>query len=211
MPDDTATLSYKPIQIAHESAEAAAVAPAESSTVLGFWIYLMSDCVIFAVLFACFSVLGREYAGGPTGHQLFNLGYVGVETTCLLLSSFTCGMAMLALHSGSRAGVRLWLGVTFLLGALFVGMEMREFSHMLGDQAGPGRSAFLSSFFTLVGTHGLHVTAGLIWIAVMMAQVTVKGLNAPTHTRLMCFSLFWHFLDIVWVGVFSVVYLIGST
>ena len=183
---------------------------AGSTTVLGFWIYLMSDCLLFAALFATNSVLANETAGGPTGRALFSIPYVLAETFCLLLSSFTYGMAMLALNTGRRSGVLGWLAATFLLGLCFIGMEINEFHRMIGEGAGPDRSAFLSSFFTLVGTHGLHVTSGLIWMAVMMTQVALRGLSATNSTRLMCLSLFWHFLDIVWIGVFSVVYLMGS-
>jgi cytochrome o ubiquinol oxidase subunit III len=181
-----------------------------STTVLGFWIYLMSDCLLFAALFATYAVLAGESAGGPTGRNLFSLPYVLTETVCLLLSSFTYGMAMLALNRGARAGVLRWLAVTGLLGLGFIVMEISEFHRMIGEGAGPDRSAFLSSFFALVGTHGLHVTSGLIWMAVMIAQVAMRGLSATNCTRLMCLSLFWHFLDIVWIGVFTVVYLMGT-
>lgn len=181
-----------------------------STTVLGFWIYLMSDCLLFAALFATYAVLAGESAGGPTGRNLFSLQYVLTETVCLLLSSFTYGMAMLALNRGARVGVLRWLAITALLGLCFIAMEISEFHRMIGEGAGPDRSAFLSSFFALVGTHGLHVTSGLIWMAVMIAQVAMRGLSATNCTRLMCLSLFWHFLDIVWIGVFSVVYLTGS-
>jgi cytochrome o ubiquinol oxidase subunit III len=185
-------------------------AEAEFTAILGFWIYLMSDCLLFAALFATYSVLAQESAGGPTGRALFSLPYVLTETFCLLLSSFTYGMAMLALNKGWRSGVIGWLAVTFLLGLCFIGMEINEFHRMVGEGAGPDRSAFLSSFFTLVGTHGLHVTSGLIWMAVMMLQVALRGLSATNSTRLICLSLFWHFLDIIWIGVFSVVYLMGT-
>lgn len=181
-----------------------------STTVLGFWIYLMSDCLLFAALFATYAVLAGESAGGPTGRNLFSLPYVLTETVCLLLSSFTYGMAMLALNRGARVGVLRWLAITALLGLCFIAMEISEFHRMIGEGAGPDRSAFLSSFFALVGTHGLHVTSGLIWMAVMIAQVALRGLSATNRTRLICLSLFWHFLDIVWIGVFSVVYLTGS-
>jgi cytochrome o ubiquinol oxidase subunit III len=163
-----------------------------STTVLGFWIYLMSDCLLFAALFATYAVLAGESAGGPTGRNLFSLPYVLTETVCLLLSSFTYGMAMLALNRGARVGVLRWLAITALLGLCFIAMEISEFHRMIGEGAGPDRSAFLSSFFALVGTHGLHVTSGLIWMAVMIAQVTMRGLSATNRTRLMCLSLFWH-------------------
>lgn len=180
------------------------------TTVLGFWIYLMSDCILFAALFASYSVLGREFGGGPTGKELFKLPYVLTETCLLLFSSFTYGLVMLALYARRRGAVLGWLSVTFALGLCFISMEVNEFARMMGEGAGPDRSAFLSSFFTLVSTHGLHVTAGLIWMAVLMAQVARKAINPTISTRLMCLSLFWHFLDIVWIGVFTVVYLMGS-
>jgi cytochrome o ubiquinol oxidase subunit III len=193
-----------------DSAEEVEHAETGSTTLLGFWIYLMSDCLLFAALFATYSVLSQESAGGPTGRTLFALPYVLTETSCLLLSSFTYGMAMLALNNGRRSDVLGWLAITFLLGMCFVGMELNEFHRMVSEGAGPDRSAFLSSFFALVGTHGLHVTSGLVWMAVMMVQVALRGLSATNSTRLMCLSLFWHFLDIVWIGVFSVVYLMGT-
>jgi cytochrome o ubiquinol oxidase subunit 3 len=175
----------------------------------GFWIYLMTDLVLFASIFATFAVLSRNYAGGPTGKDLFDLRYLFVETMILLFSSGTCGLAMLALHNDRKASVLVWLAVTFLLGLGFIGMEINEFYNLILDGNGPQRSAFLSAFFTLVGTHGAHVTLGLIWVAVMMGQVIVKGLTARVQSRFMRLSMFWHFLDIVWVGVFTIVYLMG--
>lgn len=175
----------------------------------GFWLYLMSDCVLFAAVFATFAVLSRNYAGGPTGADIFDLGYVLTETFLLLISSVTYGFAMLAMHRASREGVLLWLGVTFLFGLGFIGMEVNEFSHLVAEGAGPGRSAFLSAFFTLVGTHGLHVTTGLVWMAVVMGQTAKQGLGAAVTRRLGLLSLFWHFLDVVWIGVFTLVYLCG--
>jgi cytochrome o ubiquinol oxidase subunit 3 len=175
----------------------------------GFWIYLMSDLIIFATLFATFAVLGRNFAGGPTGKELFDLRYLLGETLFLLCSSFTCGLAMLAVHHGRRRWVLLGLAVTFLLGLGFVAMEIHEFYGLVSAGHGPDESAFLSSFFTLVGTHGTHVTFGLIWMAVMMGQVAVKGLTSPVHSRLMRLSMFWHFLDLIWIGIFSIVYLMG--
>lgn len=176
---------------------------------LGFWLYLMSDLILFSSLFATFIVLGRGFAGGPTGKELFDLPYLAVETLFLLGSSFTCGLAMLAVHDGRQKQALRILAVTFLLGLGFVAMEIREFHGLVAAGHGPDRSAFLSSFFTLVGTHGAHVTCGLIWMAVMMAQVAVKGLTAPVRSRLIRLSMFWHFLDIVWIGIFSIVYLMG--
>ena len=192
------------------SAEAENHEESAQTTALGFWIYLMSDCILFSALFATYAVLRNEVAGGPTGAALFHLPYVLTETICLLVSSVTYGMVMLALNARKRRSVLGWLMITFVLGACFIGMEMREFSHMIGEGAGPDRSAFLSSFFTLVGTHGVHVSAGLIWMLVMMIQVARMGLGPTTASRLLCLSLFWHFLDIVWIGVFSVVYLMGA-
>ena len=175
----------------------------------GFWLYLMSDLVIFAAIFATFTVLARSYAGGPTGREIFDLPYAFVETMFLLVSSAACGMAMLAVHQGRRDKVLVWLGVTFLLGLGFISMEVHEFHSLVMAGNGPSRSGFLTGFFTLVGTHGLHVTSGLVWMAVMMIQVGVKGLTLPVQSRLLRLSMFWHFLDIVWVAVFTIVYLMG--
>ncbi|WP_459203555.1 cytochrome o ubiquinol oxidase subunit III [Ralstonia pseudosolanacearum] len=177
------------------------------NTTLGFWLYLMSDCLIFAVLFATFGVLSGSTAGGPGGRQLFELPFVFAETMLLLVSSYTFGIALLKQDADAAPRMVRWLGGTFLLGALFVGMELYEFSHLLHEGAGPGVSAYLSAFFTLVGTHGLHVTAGLLWLAVMMHQVRHFGLDGVVRRRLACLSLFWHFLDLVWICVFTFVYL----
>jgi cytochrome o ubiquinol oxidase subunit 3 len=175
----------------------------------GFWLYLMSDLIIFATLFATFVVLGRNYAGGPTGKELFDLPYLLGETMFLLVSSVTYGLVMLAVHAGKKKRVLIGLIVTFLLGLGFVSMEINEFHGLVAAGHGPDRSAFLSSFFTLVGTHGTHVTFGLIWMATMIGQVAVKGLTSPVQSRLMRLSMFWHFLDIIWIGIFSIVYLMG--
>ena len=180
-----------------------------SKTLLGFWIYLMSDCLIFSGLFATFAVMAHAYAGGPTGKEIFDLNYVLGETMLLLVSSFTFGMAMLNMHAGHRNKVLAWLVVTFLFGAAFVGMEIHEFAALIHEGAGPDRSAFLSAYFTLVGTHGLHVTCGLIWIAVMLDMVRRHGLDGIVKRRLSCLSLFWHFLDVIWICVFTFVYLHG--
>jgi cytochrome o ubiquinol oxidase subunit III len=182
---------------------------AAANQALGFWFYLMSDLVLFAAIFATYAVLAHNYAGGPTGKDLFHLPYAFAETILLLFSSATCGLVMLAVHKGKRDQVLAWLAVTFLLGLGFIAMEVNEFRIMIIGGSGPSRSAFLSAFFTLVGTHGTHVTVGLIWIAVMAGQVIIKGLTAPVQSRLMRLSMFWHFLDIVWVAVFTVVYLMG--
>ncbi|MEM7398777.1 MAG: cytochrome o ubiquinol oxidase subunit III [Pseudomonadota bacterium] len=175
----------------------------------GFWLYLMSDAVIFACLFATYLVMVGNAAGGPTPKDVFELDRAAAETALLLLSSATFGIAAVALSAGERGKVLLWLAVTFLLGAGFIYLEIDEFAGMIAEGAGPQRSGFLSAFFTLVGTHGLHVTVGLCWILVMMGQVYFKGITAPVASRLMRLGLFWHFLDIIWVLIFSVVYLPG--
>ncbi|WMJ71444.1 cytochrome o ubiquinol oxidase subunit III [Stenotrophomonas sp. 24(2023)] len=177
--------------------------------VFGMWIYLMSDCVLFGSLFASFAVLSTAYAGGPTGKELFSLPFVLVETFLLLVSSITYGQAVLAMHRQQAGAVLRWLGVTFALGAGFIGMEVYEFNHLIHEGAGPHTSAYLSAFFALVGTHGLHVASGLVWMAVLMHQVHRRGLTATNVTRLSCLSLFWHFLDLVWICVFTFVYLFG--
>ncbi|KQY45854.1 MULTISPECIES: cytochrome o ubiquinol oxidase subunit III [Rhizobium/Agrobacterium group] len=181
----------------------------EGSTNLGFWLYLMSDCLIFAVLFATHGVLGRNYAAGPSPADLFDLPLVAINTAMLLFSSITYGFAMLQMERNAKAETLFWLGVTGLFGAAFLGLELYEFTHLILEGAGPTRSAFLSSFFTLVGTHGLHVTFGIIWLITLMVQVYKRGLIPENRRRLMCLSMFWHFLDVIWIGVFSFVYLIG--
>ena len=191
------------------STEEVETSHAVANQALGFWFYLMSDLALFAAIFATYAVLAHNSAGGPTGKDLFHLPYTFGETMLLLFSSATCGLAMLAMHEGRRDQVMAWLTVTFLLGFGFIVMEVNEFRMMITSGSGPSRSAFLSAFFTLVGTHGIHVTFGLIWMAVMAAQVFIKGLSAPVQSRLMRLSMFWHFLDIVWVAVFTVVYLMG--
>jgi len=181
----------------------------QPSTLLGFWLYLMSDCLMFAVLFAVYAVLGRSYAAGPSGADLFDLPLVAVNTALLLFSSITYGFAMIAMQQGSKRGVLVWLAITGLFGLGFLGLELTEFSHLIHEGAGPGRSAFLSSFFTLVGTHGLHVTFGIIWLVTLLTQVGKFGLTPANKRRLMCLSMFWHFLDLIWIGVFTFVYLMG--
>ncbi len=176
----------------------------------GFWLYLMSDAIIFALLFATYAVMVTGTDGGPTGQTLFSLPRAFGETLLLLFSSVTFGFAALAMKAGKKAEVLSWLLVTFALGLAFVIMEILEFHGMVQVGAGPDRSGFLSAFFTLVGTHGLHVTFGLIWILIMASQVIIKGLTAPVASRLFRLGLFWHFLDIVWVGIFSIVYLPGA-
>jgi cytochrome o ubiquinol oxidase subunit III len=190
-------------------ASEAGPAPKRIVVAYGFWIFLLSDIVMFAALFAAYAVLVRATAGGPAGAQLFNQRSVALETVCLLASSYTCGLMSLAIGSQRRAATYWGALATFVLGAAFLGLEIREFADMIARGATPQRSAFLSAFFALVGCHGLHVTIGLIWLAVMMAQVAVKGFRATVQRRLACFSLFWHALDIIWVGLFTVVYLMG--
>jgi cytochrome o ubiquinol oxidase subunit 3 len=175
----------------------------------GFWVFLLSDFIMFSGFFAAYAVLSRATAGGPTGAQLFHLDIAAIETGCLLLSSFTCGLAALAAAVRSQLWTQAGLGVTGLLGAAFVTLEVREFAGMLAQGAGPQRSAFLSAFFALVGCHGIHVSAGLLWLGTMMAQVFAKGFRDDIMRRLLCFNLFWHALDIIWVGVLTVVYLMG--
>jgi len=181
------------------------------NTVFGFWLYLMTDLILFGSLFIAYVVLHRNIVEGPSGYEIFRLGFVFVETLLLLSSSAAFGFAMLALARRRLPGVRLWLIVTFALGAAFLAMELYEFHHLVAEGYGPSRSAFLSGFFTLVGTHGLHVTVGLVWIVMMLIQTARWGITGKTTVRLTCLSLFWHFLDIVWICVFTVVYLIGKT
>ena len=181
----------------------------ENGTLLGFWLYLMSDCLLFACLFACYGVLGRNYAGGPSGAELFELPLVAVNTSLLLLSSITYGFAAISMQRKQRNPTLAWLALTGLLGAGFVAIELYEFGHLIHEGYGPQRSAFLSSFFALVGTHGLHVSVGIVWLVTLMVQVGKHGLIAANRRRLMCLSMFWHFLDVIWIGVFTFVYLMG--
>jgi len=181
----------------------------ENGTMLGFWLYLMSDCLVFAVLFAMYGVVGGNYAAGPGPKELFDLPLVAVNTSMLLLSSITYGFAMLEMARQRKTATLGWLAITGLFGAAFIGLELFEFVHLIHEGAGPQRSAFLSAFFTLVGTHGLHVSFGIIWLITLMVQVTRGGLTAVNQRRLSCLSLFWHFLDVVWIGVFTFVYLMG--
>ncbi|KLJ02155.1 cytochrome o ubiquinol oxidase subunit III [Luteimonas sp. FCS-9] len=181
----------------------------ETGTNLGFWIYLMSDCLIFAILFAIYAVLGRNYAAGPSPADLFDLKLILVATFMLLFSSITYGFAMLNSYRNKVGGTIGWLLVTGLFGLAFLGIELYEFQHLAHLGATPQRSAFLSSFFTLVGTHGLHVTFGLIWLVTLVFQLRKHGLIEANRRRLMCLSMFWHFLDVIWIGVFSYVYLMG--
>jgi cytochrome o ubiquinol oxidase subunit 3 len=175
----------------------------------GFWIFLLSDIVIFSSFFAAYAVLAPGTAGGPGPKQLFDLRNVAIETALLLTSSFTCGVASLCVEEGWQRATQLALLVTGLLGFGFLVLEMREFAQLVGQDAGPQRSAFLSAFFTLVGCHGLHVTLGLLWLGTMMAQFWAKGFHDYMLRRFLCFSLFWHTLDIIWVAIFTLVYLVG--
>jgi len=200
---------YDPHHDALSAASEAGPAPKRIVVAYGFWIFLLSDIVMFSALFAAYAVLVRATAGGPTGAELFNQVSVAIETACLLASSYTCGLMSLAIGARSRVGTYAFALVTFVLGAAFLGLEIREFADMIARGATPQRSAFLSAFFTLVGCHGLHVATGLVWLTVMMAQVAIKGFRANVERRLLCFALFWHALDIIWVGLFTMVYLMG--
>jgi cytochrome o ubiquinol oxidase subunit III len=191
------------------SASEAGPAPKRIVVAYGFWIFLLSDIVMFSALFAAYAVLVRATAGGPTSAALFNEVSAALETACLLASSYTCGLMSLAANERRQAGIYFFAIVTFALGAAFLGLELREFANMIAQGATPQRSAFLSAFFTLVGCHGLHVAAGLVWLAVMVTQVAIKGILANVERRLLCFALFWHALDIIWVWLFTVVYLMG--
>ncbi len=176
----------------------------------GFWLFVLSDMVLFSALFATYASLAHATDGGPTSNQLFDRTLVAIETIALLLSSFTCGLAMIAAKRGKMLWTQGWLVVTGLLGFVFLSIELYEFGSMIAEGAGPQRSAFLSSFFTLVGCHGAHVTAGLLWIGTMMAQIWAKGFREDIMRRLLCLSVFWHALDIIWVAIFTIVYLIGT-
>ena len=184
--------------------------PTRTIVAYGFWIFILSDIVMFSGLFAAYAVLSGNTAGGPTGRELFNLRNVFIETMCLLVSSYTCGLATLSAERRRTGRVFLFFLLTFALGAAFLYIEINEFAGMVREGAGPSRSAFLSAFFTLVGMHGAHVTAGLIWLVYMTAQIAAKGLRQPVLQRVLCWSLFWHALDIIWVGVLTLVYLMGA-
>ncbi len=184
--------------------------PEGHSTMLGFWIYLMSDCLIFAILFACYAVLGGNYAAGPAPKDLFDLNLIALNTAMLLMSSLTYGFAVIGMQQNRLRQVQIWLAITGLFGAAFLAIELYEFSHLIAREATPQRSAFLSAFFTLVGTHGLHVTFGIIWLVTLLVQLGKHGLIAANKRRVMCLSMFWHFLDVIWIGVFTFVYLMGE-
>ena len=180
-----------------------------TGTMLGFWLYLMSDCLLFGILFAVHAVLGQNYAAGPAPSDLFEIEMILLSTFMLLFSSITYGFAMIQMQQGAKAGTMLWLGVTGVFGLAFLGLSISEFAHLWHIGATPMASAFLSSFWFLVGTHGLHVAAGAIWLCVLLAQIQQHGLTAANQRRVMCLSLFWHFLDLIWIAVFSFVYLTG--
>ena len=181
----------------------------EQGTLLGFWLYLMSDCLIFASLFATYAVQGRSYAGGPTGAELFELPLIALNTAFLLVSSLTFGFAMIAAQAKNLGKTRMWLAITGILGLAFLCVEIYEFQHLIHMGAGPQRSGFLTAFFALVGTHGLHVTFGIVWLVTLFFQLGKHGLTPENFRRLSCLSLFWHFLDLIWIFVFTFVYLMG--
>ncbi len=175
----------------------------------GFWVYIMTDCVLFASLFATYAVLRNSTFGGKSGLELFNMPYILVETMLLLTSSFTIGLGLLAASRNAKKQLLGWLSLTFILGLGFLVMELAEFSKMIAEGNGFQRSGFLSSYFTLVGTHGLHISAGLLWIIVMIFQVSRRGLKGSIRQKIACLGLFWHFLDVIWILIFSIVYLMG--
>jgi cytochrome o ubiquinol oxidase subunit 3 len=205
-----ATMAHEAHNLPIVETENPGPAPKRIVTGYGFWIFILSDMVMFSAFFAAYAVLSGQTAGGPDGAELFNLKNVAIETGCLLLSSFTCGMASIAADVRSKFWFQVSMAVTCVLGIAFLSIEFREFADLVARGAGPSRSAFLSAFFTLVGCHGLHVSAGILWLLTMMAQVLAKGFRADIQRRILCFALFWHALDIIWVAVFSVVYLLGS-
>lgn len=179
-------------------------------TIFGFWLYLMTDCILFATLFATYAVLHTSTFGGPTSQELYDLPYALLETLILLMSSFTCGLALMEARRDQQNKSIVLFGFTFVLGITFLVLEISEFNTMVQEGHGWTRSAFLSSYFTLVGTHGLHITSGLLWMMVLIAQVVFNGLTEVNLRRLMCFSLFWHFLDLIWIFIFTIVYLMGA-
>lgn len=207
----TTTIDGAPIEGARAPARAPVGGPPPTRIVVayGFWIFILSDIVMFSALFATYAVLSGNTAGGPTGHELFNLRNVFVETMCLLVSSYTCGLGALSAERHQQGRFLFFAALTFGLGAAFLAIEISEFAGLVSQGAVPSRSAFLSAYFTLVGMHGTHVAIGLIWLIYLVAQVAVKGLRPAVLRRLLCFSLFWHALDIVWIGVLTLVYLMG--
>jgi len=197
----SATLAHKPLPDPHQDIF--------SRTILGFWMYLMTDCIIFVTLFTTYGVLHKETFGGPSPHELFSLPLPLAETIVLLLSSFTCGLGTLASLRSEKNKIIAWYCIAFLFGLSFVAMELTEFTHLVHEGHTWEKSAFLSSFFTLVGTHGLHVSIGLLWMLVLIMQILFKGVTVTTFRRLICFNMFWHFLDLVWIFIFTFVYLMG--
>ncbi|MEI7632551.1 MAG: cytochrome o ubiquinol oxidase subunit III [bacterium] len=187
--------------VSHHQAEA------NDRVMFGFWVYLMTDLLMFSVLFAVYAVLHQNTAGGETGRQLFSLPLALTETLLLLTSSFTCGIAMIAARRGNKNQVLIWFGITFLLGLAFLGLELKEFSTLINEGNTLKSNAFLSSFFVLLGTHGLHITIGLLWMATTLIYIIKRGLNSSMVRKLTMLSLFWHFLDIVWIFIFTIVYL----
>jgi cytochrome o ubiquinol oxidase subunit 3 len=183
---------------------------ADEKSLFGFWVYIMTDCVLFATLFATFVILRNNTFGGPSGHSIFKLNYVLSETLILLTSSYTCGLGMLAAHRRSKKNTLIWFGISFLLGVVFLALEVSEFRHLVVEGNSWRRSGFLSAYFTLVGTHGLHITVGLIWMAVVLFRVAKKGIKRTTLRQLQMLSLFWHFLDIIWIFIFTIVYSMGK-
>ena len=211
-PHDPQRVGHRSHQHGHGHGPKEADGPPSKRIIIGygFWIFLLSDIVMFSAFFAAYAVLAGATAGGPTGRQLFDLPNVAVETGLLLASSFACGIASIGASARRPLMFQIAMAVTFLLGAGFLALEVKEFADLAARGAGPQRSAFLSAFFALVGCHGLHVTVGLLWLLTMMAQVWAKGFRDETQRRILCFALFWHALDIIWVGVFTVVYLLGA-
>jgi cytochrome o ubiquinol oxidase subunit III len=206
---DTANLAA-PVMGAARGYSGDGPAPVRIVVGYGFWIFLLSDIIMFSALFASYAVLSGQTAGGPSGRDLFELRHVGIETLCLLFSSYTCGLGALAIERQRLRAFYVCSALTFVLGATFLGLEVSEFIGMLARGAGPSRSAFLSSFFSLVGLHGAHVAAGLLWLIFMVAQTSVRGPRDFVRRRLLCFSLFWHALDIIWVALLTLVYLMGA-
>lgn len=183
---------------------------AAETSIFGFWVYIMTDCVLFASLFATFAVLRSNTAGGPGAEELFSLPFVLTETLILLTSSFACGLGLMAAHRADKKQVLFWFGITFILGAAFLGLELHEFSHLAAEGNSWRRSGFLSSFFSLVGTHGLHISVGLFWMLALMLKIATSGLTKANTRRLTMLAMFWHFLDIVWIFIFTIVYLTGA-
>jgi cytochrome o ubiquinol oxidase subunit 3 len=206
----TASLAGPEAEASSRSRSSDGPAPVRIVVAYGFWLFLLSDIIMFSALFASYAVLSGQTAGGPSGHELFELRHVGIETLCLLFSSYTCGLGILAMERGHLRRFYLAFGLTFVLGATFLGLELSEFVGLVVRGAGPSRSAFLSAFFSLVGLHGAHVTAGLLWLSFMVAQTAARGPRDFVRRRLLCFSLFWHALDIIWVALLTLVYLMGA-